>query len=111
MAHTRISISQSKSRRERWAGMISWIRRSDGVAGCGRRRLQQSRVGRLRDLRLGLGQPGLLVEVGLHYVAHDGRGELAVLAVLEQRRHHDLRDSRAARSRRTRRCPSCVCAV
>ena len=38
-----------------------------------------------------LGEPHLLVEVGLDHVADDGGRQIAVLAVLEQRHHHDLR--------------------
>jgi hypothetical protein len=65
---------------------------------------RQARGDRSLLLQPGL-EPGLLVEIGLHHIAHDGRGEIACTAVLEQRHHHDFRRA-AARSPRTRRCPS-----
>src|ERR1700733_2131799 len=87
MADTRTSISQSKSRRERWAGILG----SDGSSGRGHRRGRLEQAGRnVRDLRLRLAQASLFVEIRLDYIAYDGSGQLAVLPIFKQSGHHDL---------------------
>src|ERR1700738_4554160 len=66
MAHTRTSISQSKSRKDRWPGMLLIGPLGNGYKRRGRR---QEPGRKTCDLRLWLAEAGLFVEISFHYVA------------------------------------------
>src|SRR5579864_2593145 len=101
MAHTNISISQSKSRKDRWPGMLLVGRLSDWHEWRGRR---QEPGGKACNLWLGLAEASLFVKISFHDIAHDRGGKLSMLPALEQRGNHDL----GSLSRRETHEPSVV---
>src|ERR1017187_5436243 len=76
--------SISRAARERAISVMGWPRQPQstrrGNPGGARRLLLQPSL-----------DPGLLVEISLDHVAHNGTGVVPVNSVFEQRDHHDFR--------------------